>query len=437
MLEKAPQGTRKDSMKTEFVDVSDTRKSLTIEIPTEEVDAEINRIARGFSKDARIPGFRPGKVPTSVIKQRFRDQILHEVTHTLIPSAVQQALEERGVEAVDSPNIEKIDLREGHPLTFTAAVDTLPPIEPDDVSTITLRRQSTALDADAVDTAIEQLRQRAATFSTVDDRAATEGDTVAMDLERTDAAGEKERHEDVSIVLGASGNPPGFDAEIIGMRPGDTRTFSLRFPDDYAAKELAGTEVSYEAALKTVRQRVLPEVNDEFAKDLGDFDSLGALRERVKTDLEHEAATESRRVLRDDLMKALSERLTVTLPASMIEREIERRLQQFVQQLTEQGIDPNDTGADWSKLRDAQRDPARHTVASALMLDALADRENLHVEDQEVDKGVERFAEQSGRTVDAVRAQLEKDGQILSLYNGLRREKAIDWVLERATIVDA
>jgi trigger factor len=421
-------------MKTEFTDVSDTQKTITIEIPSDVVDAEINKVARDYSRQARLPGFRPGKVPPTVVKQRFRDQILHDVSHTLIPKAVEEALQERGIEPVDTPNIKEVDLREGQPLKFTAAIETVPPFDPGDLTTVSLQRRPTIVTDAAVDQMLERLRERAAKSEPVEGRPVADADTVVLDIERTDADGETDRHENVSLELGAPANPPGFDAQLIGMQPGEQKTFTVHFPEDYAVKEMANTDVTYSVTLKEIRTRVLPDLDDEFAKDLGEFDSLAALRERVRGDLQAESNEASERQLRTDLLKQLSERISFELPASMVEREIDRRLEEFVRQLMQQNVDPRQAGIDWAQFREAQREAAHAAVASALVLDAIARREGITVPPEDVDKEIERFAVGAGRTPAALRAQLEKEGGLSRLMTGLRRERAVDLALSRATM---
>src|SRR6476620_1475902 len=177
-------------MKTEFIDVSDTKKNLVVEIPSTVVDAEIDKVSRDYSKAARIPGFRPGKVPAKVVRQRFRDQILHDVAHGLIPRAVNDALRERGVEPVDTPDIRDVVVEEGQPLKFTATFDNVPPIDPGDYATIHLRRPGLAVDETAVDKALSELRERGARYEPVEHRGIERGDSVLMDLVRTTAAAE-------------------------------------------------------------------------------------------------------------------------------------------------------------------------------------------------------------------------------------------------------
>lgn len=422
-------------MKTEFTDVSETQKTLTIEIPTDVVDAEINRVAKGYSKQARLPGFRPGKVPTTVVKQRFKDQILHDVMHGLIPRAVEEALQERGIEPVDTPNIKDVALQEGQPLKFTAAVETVPRFDPGDLSTLEARRPSTEVTDANVDEMMERLRERAAKYEPVEGRPIADGDTAVLDIERTDADGQPDRHEDVTIALGSAANPPGFDANLIGLSAGDQKTFTVHFPADYAVTEMADTDVTYAVTVKELRRRVLPDLDDEFAKDLGEFDSLAALRDRVRADLQEEAVENANRHVRTEILKQLADRVTFELPPSLVDREIDRRLEEFARQLIQQNVDPRQAGIDWAQFREAQREPARAAVASALALDEVARRENVTVTTEDLEQEIERFAARAGRTPAALRAQLEKEGGIGRLSAGLRREKAVDLALTRARML--
>jgi trigger factor len=430
-------------MKTEFVDVNETRKNVRVEIPTDVVDAEIDRIARDYSRKARVPGFRPGKAPARVIKQRFKDQILHDVAHDLIPRAMDDALREKGVEPVDTPDIRDVTVLEGQPLTFTASFDTVPTFEPGDYATVSVRRPSNRIEDEAVEQALGRLRERAARFEPVEGRGVDHGDTVAVDLRRHAQAppdgastegGTADARNDVTVELGAKANPPGFDEQLVGLEPGATKTFTLHYPADYAIPELAGTDVTYTVTVKGLKRRVLPELDDEFAKDLGEFETLAALRTRVREDLEQDARHAAERELRADLMKQIAAWVPFEVPASLVEREIDRRVEDFARRIMEQRIDPNEAGVDWGAFRESQREAAREAVASVLVLDEVARREHLNATQEEVDQEIARFAERSGRAPAAVRAGLEKEGGLARVWAGLRREKSIDFLMARATI---
>ena len=420
-------------MKTDLTDVNDTRKTLSVEIPREIVDREIERVARDISRRAKIPGFRPGKTPTRVVKQRFKDQILHDVAHDLIPRAVDEALNERGVEAVDTPDIRDVNIDEGQVLTFTASFDTLPSFEPGEYATVSLRRPSSRVEEAAVDHALQRLRERAARFEPVEGRGVDDGDTAMVDLERTDAGGKPDTHTDVAIELGAKANPPGFDEQLLGLEPGATKSFIVHYPADYTIRELAGTDVSYTVTVKGTKRRVIPDLDDELAKDL-QFDTLDALRARVREDLEHEARHAAEREVRAELMKQFAARLPFEVPASLVERELDRRVEELARRLVDQRVDPRQAGIDWQAFRESQRAAAREAVAGAIVLDEVARREVLTVDEADIEREIQRYAERTARTPAAVRAALEKEGGLSRISGGLRREKSIDFLMARATI---
>ena len=427
-------------MKTEFIDVSETRKNLVVEIPSTVVDAEIEKVSKDYSRAARVPGFRPGKVPAKVVRQRFRDQILHDVAHGLIPRAVDEALRERGVEPVNTPDIRDVMVEEGQPMKFTATFETVPPIDPGDYSGITIRRRAVEVADAAVKDALSKLRERGARYEPIEGRGIELGDSVLMDLKRTAEGkpGEEshtDRHDNVTVEIGGPANPPGFDQQLTGLQTGDTKAFDVHYPPDYTIQELAGTTVEYDVNIKAIRKRIVPELDDEFAKDLGNFDSLDMLRTRVRGDLEHEAAHEAEREARADLLKQLAGRVTFDVPSSLLDREIDRRVEEFVRRLIEQEIDPMRTNINWEEFRERQKEAASEAVRGALVLDEVARREKISATEEEVEAEVERYAERTGRTAAAVRARLEKEGGLARLYSGLRRERTMDFLLSKATVI--
>jgi len=238
----------------------------------------------------------------------------------------------------------------------------------------------------------------------------------------------------VAIELGAKANPPGFDEQLLGLDPGARKQFVVHYPADYTITELANTDVSYAVTVKDIKRRVLPELDDEFAKDLGSFETLDALKTRVREDLEHEARHAADREIRGALMKQLAARVPFELPPSLIERELDRRVEEFARRLMDQSVDPRQAGIDWEAFRESQREPAREAVSGAIVLDEVARREQLTIEESDIAREIERYAERTGRTPAAVRAALEKEGGLARIAGGLRREKSIDFLMARATI---
>jgi trigger factor len=439
-------------MKTEVTEVSETRRHLSFEIPSEVVEQEIDRVAKGYSKSARVPGFRPGKVPAQVVRQRYKEQILYDVAHDLIPRLVGTALKERGLEPVATPDIKDVVLEEGQPLKFVADFETLPPIDPGEYTGITLRKPPAVLEVGAVDRALEELRQRAARWHPVEGRGASAGDTLLVDLVRTrrtslieipgegrpakgGADDKPETLQNVSVELGAPGNPPGFDDHLAGAEPGHVRSFTSTYPPNYEVTELAGATVDYEITVKGIRRKEVLPLDDEFAKEVSDVDTLDALRDRVRTDLQKGAEHEAEHQVRHDLLAALSSRVKAT-PDVLVDQEIDRRLEEFVRRLMEQGIDPTKANIDWQDFRERQRGPAADTVRGTLIVDDIARREGLDATDDDLAGEIARFAERSGRTPAAVRARLEKEGALDRLRAGVRREKTMKWLIEHSNVVE-
>jgi trigger factor len=317
----------------------------------------------------------------------------------------------------------------------------VPDFEPGDFADVQLRRQPVVVHDDAVQQTLERLRERAARYEPVEGGVA-EGHTLVIDLERrpTNADGTQapvDTHEKVSIEMGAPANPPGFDAEVLGMTVGESRTFTLTYPADYAVTEMAGTSVGYTVTLKELRRRVVPELDDEFAKDLGeDLDSLEALRTRVRADLEAESKDASERQLRADLLKQVAKRLPFPVPGALVDREIDRRVEDFARRLMSQQIDPRRANIDWAAFRQGQREPAQESVASALVLDQIARRDQISVTEADLEQELARYAERTGLTPAAVRARLEQEDGLGRMQVGLRREQTVNAVLSRVQVVE-
>ncbi len=433
-------------MKTEFTEVSETRKQLSFEVPPDVVEVEIDRVAKSYSRTARVPGFRQGKVPAKVVRQRYKDQILHDVAHDLIPRLVGAALRERSLEPVANPDIKDVVLEEGQPLTFLADFETLPPIEPGEYTGLSVQKPPAVLEVGAVDRALEQLQQRHARWQPVEGRAAESGDTLLLDLTRTKRGSlivvpgeaaptgdQPESLENVSVEIGATANPPGFDENLTGVVDGDRREFTVNYPAEYEISELAGATVDYVVTVKGIRRRELLAIDDDFAKEVSDVETLEALRERIHTDLQEGAQSDADHAVRHSLLQQLASRVT-SAPDVMVEQEVERRLEEFVRRLMEQGMDPMQVNIDWRELRERQRETALETVKSTLVIDEIARRESIDATDADLDAEIAKFAERAGRTTEAVRARLEKEGALPRLLAGVRREKTMAWLIERAQI---
>lgn len=425
-------------LKAEFTDISDIRKRVAVEVPSAAVEQEIERLAQRYRRSVRIPGFRPGKAPAKLVRQRLGDQILEEAAQNLVPRVVGDLLREHDIEPVAAPDIQDVEINEGRPLTFTATFETMPEVDAGDYQELTLRRTPVEVTAANVGEALEQLRQRAAREAPVEGRGVERGDVVTVDLERRvlRPAGSEpgppaapEQRSGARAEIGAADNPPGFDEHLTGLEVDGTARFTVTEP--------AGAEVEYDVRVTGIHERVLPELNDEFAQAVGTHESLDDLRAQAEADLRAHAEREADRKLRDGLLTQLAGRMPGDVPDALVNRELDRRLERLARELLAQRIDPGSTNIDWNALRESQRPAAVDTVKSALVLDAIAGREEIEATTAEVDKEIERLAERANRGAQAMRALLEKEDGIASLALGMRREKTIQHLLSHATIIEA
>ncbi len=432
-------------MKAEFTDLSETRTRVAVEVPSTDVDREIERLSQRYRRSARVPGFRPGKAPARLIRQRMHDQILHEVAEGLVEKAVGEALRERGVEPLEAPSVRDVNVEEGRPLTFTATFETLPPVDTGEYRGLTVRRTPIEVTDAQVADALDELRRQAARAEPVDGRGVAIGDTVTVDLERRsvpapDAASPPappERHAGVRIEVGAEANPPGFDTHVVGLEVGGERTFTVRHPAGGDAPQPAGADVEYHVRLQAIHQRVLPDLDDEFARSLGEYDTVGALRQQVADDLAARAERETDRRMRDGLLVQLAARLPGEVPEALMNRELDRRVERLASQLVAQRVDPRRAGIDWEEFRAEQRGTAVDAVKSTLVLDEIARQERIEATEDDVAGHIERLAARTNRGAPAMRALLDKEGGVAALAVGIRREKTMEFLLAHATIIAA
>jgi trigger factor len=434
-------------MKVELVEKSATVKQLNFEVPAERVEQEIAKTAAAYSKSAKVPGFRQGKVPLKVVRQRYMEQILDDVAHQLIPRLVTDALIERKLQPVAAPDIHELEIKEGADMKFHAHFEVLPEIDPGNYTGIVLTKPAAVLEVAAVDQTLEQLQQRAAKWQPVEDRAAMSGDALLMDLTRTvkgalivmpgqQSGDEKpELMQNVSVELGAAANPPGFDDNLMGVKPGDQKVFTTDYPADYAMPELAGKTVQYDAVIKAIRRKEVMPLDDAFAKTVSEFETLDALKEQVKKDLQHQAEHDADHAVRHDLLKQLSSRMTEGVPSVLVEKETERRLEDLIRRLMDQGVDPMKADINWQEFRERQKAGAEESVKSTLVLDEIARREKISATEEDVEAEIAKFAERSGHTPAAVRARLEKEDGLDRIAAGIQREKTVLWLLDKANVV--
>jgi trigger factor len=433
-------------MKTELIDLSPTRKEIRIELEPAEIRSAYDRISQEYSKAAKVPGFRPGHAPTSVVRTRYKSEIRSEVLRELLPDAVNNAIIEHSLNALGEPDVhldnsEALERLGDEPLTVKVGVEVLPEIELKEYKGLeTTRRMRPITDAD-IDRVIDGLRDSSASLQPVEDRASQLGDTVTINARGKfvdEPEAEEIKVDDVEVVLGGQGVQQEFTDNLTGVKAEETKTFLVDYPQDFSSPGLAGKKVEYTTDITSVRQKELPELDDEWAQSLGpDIDSLATLRAKIQEDLEARAKAESEHHVRGQLVKKLVADHQFEVPASLAEQQTNARLQDVARQMMERGIDPRSEQINWDSARAELMSQAMDDVRATMLMEKIADTENITVSDEEVEAEIESIATASRQSKEQVRAALTKNGGERSIAQRLRNRKALNLLVDNARITDA
>jgi len=433
-------------MKTELIELSPTRKEIKIEIDPAQIRSAIDRVSAQYSKAAKVDGFRPGHAPTSVVRARYKTEIRTDVLRELLPEAVANAINEHSLLALGEPNVEldntaALENLGDEPLTLKVGVEVLPEIKLETYKGLEVKRRKRPITDEDVEKMIYNVRDGYASLEPVEDRPSQLGDTVTVNalgnfVDEPEA--EDIKVDDVEVVLGGPGVQQEFTDNLTGVNADDTRTFEVEYPADFTSPGLAGKKVKYTTSVTSVRQRELPEVDDEWVKSLSEeFDSVETFKSKVREDLETRATAESDHHLRDEVIRKLLDAHQFEVPQSLVEQQAQTRLEGVVRQMMSRGIDPRTQQIDWERAREEVKGQAEEDVRSSILLDKIADTENIDVTDEEIEAEIESIASASRQTKEQVRAALTKNGGERSIAHRLRSRKALDLLVENANITDA
>jgi trigger factor len=412
------------------------KHSLEITVPVEEVEQETGRVVGDFQKKARLPGFRPGKAPASLIRKQFKSEVRKQVLENLIPRYLDRRLKEEELHVVSQPDISKLKFDDGEPLEFTAEFEVAPEFQIGEYKGLTVTYNEPSVSEQDVDKRIEEIRERKADFVNVDPRPIEDGDYALVSLESLAGTGEKPvKHDEIMLHIGAEDTVAAFTENLLGASPGDTKTFDVTYPEEYAQEKLAGKTVSFEAVVKGIRKKELPELNDEFAKDLGDFQTLDELRDAIRKSMLAERTHAAQDRAKGQLADALADAHDFPVPESYIDRQIRNRTEQRLRALAAEGVDISKFNPDWEKVKEAQRDSAVREVKASLLLGKVSERESIYATKDEVDREVERAARQQREPVAAVRLRYEKDGTLDRIASHIQTQKTLNFLFEHATKV--
>jgi trigger factor len=422
-------------LKVDYVEETPVRKALTFEVDPETVQSEIDHRAKQLARRVRLPGFRPGKIPVEVIKKRFHGEILGEAAEAIVNKVVFEELDGRGLKPLASPKVEDVKLEEGQPMTFRAVFETLPLVELPDWKGLRVTAREAKVTDEDVDKEIDRLREEAARFDPVEgERRTAHGDYVVVDLTwKPRDGGKGGRDENALIEIGNAGNHPDMNKGLEDMGVGETRDIEVSWGAD-AAPAVAGKTVRYSVTLKGIKQKIVPGADDEFAKDLGEFGSLAELRDKVRRQLEGAAERRAERETKAALVEALVAKADFEVPEALVERHMTARAENVARGLAYQGIDPRKVGVDWREYRESTREESVKAARADILLDEIARREGVEVLDTDVEAEVARLAERAGKSREALRAQMAKEGDLAALAARIREEKTLDLLKANASI---
>lgn len=471
-------------MNITVTDQPQCKKQLRIEIPGERVREETDKVAAELARQVRVPGFRPGHTPKSVIKTRFRKELRDEVMSHLLPHSLSDAIKEKDLKVIGEPSIDNLQFGDDESIDVTFTVDVQPDFQLSNYKEIPIRKRVYKVTDEDVSRTIERLREAQAEMVPVEDRGAQTGDTVTINITgkveivgedapaQADAVESVEKSEqqtagaehlaaglesdeadkqqdsseaskpaddikqqDLEIEIGADGVLKEFTEALAGARPGDTRRFAVEYPADYKPEQYAGRRVNYSAEVTAVRVKELPEINDEFAQSVSEeFQTADELRQKVRSNLEREAEHRTDNELRETVMEQLTNRNQFEVPEFIVERQMDQRLNSLVRSFAAQGIDPRKLNFDWDEMRESQRDRAERDVRVSFILERISETETIDASDDEVDKEIEQIAASVNQTAAAVKARLTKDGGLDSIKEQVRHRKALDLVITSADI---
>jgi trigger factor len=414
--------------------VEGCKRILEFSVPLEEVQSETGRVVGDIQKRARLQGFRPGKAPASLIRKYYAADVRKQVLENLIPRHLDKRLKEDNLNIVSQPDITDVHFHEGEPLTFRAAFEVAPEIDLKEYRGLSVPYHDPEITEEDIDRRVAEMREQKADYANVDPRPLEDGDFAVLALESLNLpAGEAVKNDEMMLEIGGKDTFEAFTEALRGMAPGDEADIEVSYPEDYAQRRLAGKTVKFHAAVKGVRRKELPEVDDNFAQDLGDYRNLAELRDAVRKSLFAQRQYDAQQEAKNRLIDQLVDLHEFPVPEVYIDRQIESRLEQTLRGLAGEGVDPRKLNLDWEKIREGQKDRAVREVKGSLLLGKISEREAIHATREEVDREIERIARQRREPIAAVRASLEKDGTASRIASHIQTEKTLNFLFEHAT----
>ena len=414
---------------------TNTKREIQVEVPAADVARETDTLIQKYQKLARIPGFRRGHVPASVIKQRFSEDIKSEVVDALVPRFFSREAEKQGLIPVSQPRVSDLHIHDGEPLRFKATFEVMPEIKVEGYKELRADKPTVAVTDEEVEESLKGIQEQRATFTAIEGRALADGDfaQVSLDGKPKDGEGKPVHMDDILVEIAGKTTMPEFTENLRGASAGDERTFDVLYPQDFSDQRLAGKTLTYTVKVQGVKQKSLPEMNDAFAKELGEFANLDEVRAKIREGMEAERKQAAERESKDKLVTELIKRNDLEMPEALVERQIDLRLERGLRALAAQGMKSEDMKKmDMNRLRAGQRDQAVQELKAAMLLEKIADQEKIEVGDEEINREVEALAEQSKQPVESIRARLTQEGVLDRIRNRIRNEKTLDYLYHQS-----
>ena len=413
------------------------KREISVEIPAEEVTRETETIVQKYQKVARLPGFRAGHVPASIIRQRFKEDLKSDVVEALVPRYFRKEAEKQGLIPVSQPQVTDLHIHDGEPLRFKASFEIMPEIKVEGYKELRTDHPEIVVKDEEVEEALNSVREQHATFTSVEGRPLAEGDFAQASMDGrpkdTDDKTQPVHMDEVLIEIGGKNTVPEFTENLRGANAGDEKSFDVSYPEDSNDKRLAGKTFIYTVKIQAIKQKSLPELNDDFAKELGEFTSVDQVRKQIRDNMEAERKHTAEREAKDKLVTELVKRNDFEVPESLIDRQIDLRLERGLRALAAQGMKMEDMKKmDLPRLRAGQRDQAVQDVKSSLLLERIAEMEKIEAGEDEVNHELEALAQQTKQTPEAVRARLTQDGGLDRIRNRIRSEKTLDFLYHQS-----
>lgn len=431
--------TETTATETTSEEINPCQRELAIEIPAEVVKAETENLINRYQKLARIPGFRKGKVPASIVRQRFAEEIKSDVVDALVPRYFRDEAKKQNLSPVSQPRVTDLHIHEGEPLRFKASFEVLPDFKVAPYDDIRVETLDTNVSDEEVETSLTNLREQQAAYTAVEeDRTLADGDFAVVSFKGTPKEAEDDAKpvevDEIMVEIGGQNTIPDFSDNLRGAKPNEQRTFDVKYADDFSDKRLAGKTLTYEVSIKGIKTKTVPELNDEFAKELStDFNTVGDLRNRVRDNMKAEKEHEAEHQGKDKLVEELLKRNDFAVPEALVNDQIDVRLERGLRALAAQGMRTEDMkNMDFSRLRVGQREGALREVRTALILDQIAEQEKIEVPEDELEHDLEELAKQSKQTLEQVRTRLTENGGLDRIRHRLRNEKTLDTLYRRS-----